>query len=141
MSIEVVLSAPQTPARRASIESMKAAMDGDARAWVDLFSEDAVVQDPYGSSPMDPTGRGRVGKKEIEEFAAVYIKPDAIRFQIRQTITSGDAVVNVGTIFVRWPDGRFGWNEVVNAYEVDDVGKITLLRAYWDFDANLKTAF
>jgi steroid delta-isomerase len=141
MSIEVVLSAPQTPARRACVESMKCAMEGDAEGWVDLFAEEAVVQDPYGSSPMDPTGRGRVGKKEIAEFAAVYIKPDSIRFQIRQTITSGDAVVNVGTIFVRWPDGRFGWNEVVNVYEVDDAEKITLLRAYWDFDANLKTAF
>ncbi len=141
MSIEVVQNAPPTPARRTSIESMKRAMEGDAQGWLELFADDAVVQDPYGSSPMDPSGRGRVGKKEIEEFSAIYIKPDAIRFQIRQTITAGDAVVNVGTIFVRWPDGRFGWNEVVNVYEVNDAGKITLLRAYWDFAANLKTAF
>jgi ketosteroid isomerase-like protein len=90
---------------------------------------------------MDPTGRGRVGRAEIAEFASAFIKPDTLRFEIRQTITSGDAVVNVGTIVVRWPDGRVAWNEVVNVYEVDAEGRITLLRAYWDFDANQKTAF
>ena len=141
MSIDLVINAPPTPARLASIESMKRAMAGDAEGWLDLFAEDAVLQDPYGPSPMDPSGRGRVGKQEIQEFSASFIKPDNIRFQIRQTIASGPAVVNIGTIFVKWPDGRFGWNEVVNVYEVDEVGKITLLRAYWDFDANLKTAF
>jgi limonene-1,2-epoxide hydrolase len=29
----------------------------------------------------------------------------------------------------------------VNVYEVDDQGKITLLRSYWDFEAAMKTAF
>lgn len=141
MSIDVVLNAPKTPARLASIASMERAMAGDADGWVALFADDAVVQDPYGRSPMDPSGRGRVGKQEIAEFASAFIKPDTLRFEIRQTVTSGDAVVNVGTIVVRWPDGRVAWNEVVNVYEVDAEGRITLLRAYWDFDANLKTAF
>jgi ketosteroid isomerase-like protein len=141
MSIDVVLNAPKTPARLASIASMERAMAGDADGWVDLFADDAIVQDPYGRSPMDPTGRGRVGRAEIAEFASAFIKPDTLRFEIRQTITSGDAVVNVGTIVVRWPDGRVAWNEVVNVYEVDAEGRITLLRAYWDFDANQKTAF
>ena len=39
------------------------------------------------------------------------------------------------------PDGRVGWNEVVNVYEVNGEGKITLLRSYWDFAANQKTFF
>jgi steroid delta-isomerase len=141
MSIDLVINAPKTPARLASIESMQCAMAGDAEGWLDLFAEDAVLQDPYGISPMDPTGLGRVGKEEIAKFCAQYIKPDNIRFEVRQTITSGHAVVNIGTIYVKWPDGRVAWNEVVNVYEVNDSGKITLLRAYWDFEANLKTAF
>jgi ketosteroid isomerase-like protein len=141
MSIDLVIQAPKTPARLASIESMRRSMAGDAEGWLDLFAEDAVLQDPFGASPMDPTGRGRIGKKEIAEFGGRFIKPETIRFEIRQTVTSGHACVNVGTIFVKHPGGSVGWSEVVNVYEVDDAGKISLLRAYWDFDANLKTAF
>jgi len=141
MSIDLVINAPKTPARLASIESMQRAMAGDAEGWLDLFAENAVLQDPYGVSPMDPTGEGRIGKEEIGKFCEVFIKPDTIRFEIRQTVTSGHACVNIGTIFAKRPGGSIGWNEVVNVYEVDDAGKISLLRAYWDFDANMKTAF
>ena len=141
MSIDLVIHAPKTPARQASIESMRRAMDGDAGGWLDLFAENAILQDPYGPSPMDPEGRGCVGKKEIERFCASFIKPDSIRFEIRQTITSGSACVNVGTIIAKRPGGIVSWNELVNVYEVDEAGKITLLRSYWDHEANAKSAF
>ena len=141
MSIDLVLNAPQTPARQASIESMQLAEKGDAAGWLDLFAEEAVVQDPYGPSPMDPSGKGHQGKAAIEKFCAAYIRPDGIRFEIRQTVTSGTACVNVGTIYSKRPDGGVQWSEVVNVYEVDDAGKITLLRSYWDFEAAMKSAF
>lgn len=141
MSIDLVLRAPQTPARVASIQSMQRSMAGDAQGWLDLFAEDAVVQDPYGPSPMDPEGKGHRGKEAIEKFCAAYIQPDRIRFEIRQTLDGGGACVNVGTIIAKGHDGRIGWNEVINIYEVDDAGLITLLRSYWDFEANQKTMF
>lgn len=141
MSIDLVLNAPQTPARLASIRSMQLSMAGDAANWLDLFAEDAIVQDPYGPSPMDPSGAGHVGKAAIEKFCAAYIKPDSIRFEIRQTLTSGHACVNVGTIYSKRPGGVFSWSEVINVYEVDEAGKITLLRSYWDFEAAAKAAF
>ncbi len=141
MSIDLVINAPKTPAREASIASMRLAMAGDVDRWLELFAEDALLQDPYGRSPMDPTGEGRVGKKAIAEFGSIFIKPDRLRFEIRQTITSGDACVNIGTIFVKLPDGKAAWSEVVNVYEVNQPGEITLLRSYWDFDANLKSAY
>jgi ketosteroid isomerase-like protein len=141
MSIELVVNAPSTPARQVGIRSMRLAMAGDAEGWLDLFAEDAVLQDPYGPSPMDPTGAGRVGKKAIAEFAAIFIRPDSIRFEIRQTLMSGNACVNIGTITVRRPDGKTAWSEVVNVYEINEEDKISLLRSYWEFDANLQTAF
>lgn len=141
MSIQVVLDAPQTPARAASVKSMQLAVAGKGEEWLDLFAEDAVVQDPYGVSPMDPKGQGHRGKEAIRQFCAAHIRPDGNGFEIRQTLTSGDACVNVGTIFTRRPDGKVQWSEVVNVYEVDEQGKITLLRSYWDFDAAMKTAF
>lgn len=141
MSIALVLNAPQTPARVASIQSMRLAEAGDAAGWIDLFAEDAVVQDPYGPSPMDPTGAGHNGKAAIEKFCAAYIKPDSIRFEIRQTLSSGGACVNVGTIFGKRPGGQASWNEVVNVYEVNEAGKIILLRSYWDFEAAALATF
>ena len=38
-------------------------------------------------------------------------------------------------------DGRFAWNEVINVYEVNEAGKIILLRSFWDYQANQKSAF
>lgn len=141
MSIDIMLNAPKTPARTACIRSMQLSMAGDAEGWLDLFAEDAVVQDPYGPSPMNPDGKGHVGKEAIRKFCAAYIRPDSLRFEIRQTLTSGPACVAVGTIFTKQPDGTMGWNEIINVYEVNDAGKITLLRSHWDFEAAAKTFF
>jgi ketosteroid isomerase-like protein len=141
MSIDVVINAPKTPARDAAIASMKLAEAGDGEGWLDLFAEDATVQDPYGPSPMDPDGKGHVGKQAISKFCAAFIRPDTIRFEVRQTLTSGGVCVNVGTIYAKRPDGTASWNEVVNIYEVNEAGKITLLRSYWDFEAAAKSAF
>ena len=141
MPIDLVINAPETPARTASIKSMQLSMAGDAKGWLDLFADDAVVQDPYGPSPMDPAGKGHVGKAAIEKFCAAYIKPDTIRFEIRQTLNGNGACVNVGTIFSKGPKGAMAWNEVINIYEVNEAGLIKLLRSYWDFDANQKSTF
>lgn len=141
MSINICLQAPQTPARAASIKSMQLAEAGDGQGWLDLFAEDAVVQDPYGPSPMNPDGKGQVGKEAIGKFCAAYIRPGGIRFEIRQTVTSGPAVVNVGTIYVKQPSGDVSWSEIVNVYEVNEAGKISLLRSYWDVEAAAKSVF
>ena len=117
MSIEILTNAPSTPAREAAIKSMRLAMAGDVEAWLDLFAEDALLQDPYGPSPMDPTGAGRVGKPEIAEFGAIFIRPDSSRFEFRQTLMSGHACVNIGTITLRCPEGKTAWTDVVNVYE------------------------
>jgi steroid delta-isomerase len=141
MSIDVLRQAPETPARSAAIRSMELAMAGDGKAWLELFADDAVVQDPYGRSPMDPQGEGHRGKAAIEAFCASHIRPDSIRFEIRQTLSSGGACVCVGTITTRSPEGKVGWCEIVNAYEVNAEGKITLLRSYWDFEEMTRTVF
>ena len=141
MSIQVLLDAPQTPARDACIRSIQLAQDGDGKAWLELFAENAVVQDPYGPSPFDPSGKGHQGKSAIKKFCADHIRPGTIRFQIRQALSCGDSCVCVGTITTKAPDGKVAWCEIVNVYEVDETGKITLLRSYWDFEAMAKSVF
>ena len=141
MSVQVLLDAPQTAARDAAVRSMQLAQGGDGKAWLELFAEDAVVQDPYGPSPMDPGGKGHRGKAAIKKFCADNIRPGGIRFQIRQALCCGDACVCVGTITTKTPEGKVGWCEIFNVYEVDSAGKITLLRSYWDFEAMMKSVF
>ena len=45
MSIDLVINAPETPARTASIKSMQLSMEGDAQGWLDLFPAHDVVAD------------------------------------------------------------------------------------------------
>ena len=40
----------------------------DKEAWVGLFTEDGVVEDPVGVGPFDPTGKGHKGKAAISAF-------------------------------------------------------------------------
>ena len=56
------------PARTAGLLSQKHVSEGNRDAWLDLFAEDAVVQDPVGVSPLDPTGKGQIGKTGIAAF-------------------------------------------------------------------------
>ena len=56
---------PPHPARDASLRSMQAVEAGDRSAWLALFAEDAVVEDPIGPSPFDPEGDGHRGREAI----------------------------------------------------------------------------
>ncbi|MEZ5373320.1 MAG: hypothetical protein R2704_11400 [Microthrixaceae bacterium] len=51
------------PARAASQASMAAVTAGDRSAWLALFADDAVVEDPIGPSMFDPDGVGHRGRR------------------------------------------------------------------------------
>ena len=36
--------------------------------WINLMSEDVVIEDPIGVGPSNPTGQGFRGKSEAEKF-------------------------------------------------------------------------
>ena len=52
----------------ANKQSIRYAMEGNREGWLGLYTDDAVVCDPVGKSPMDPTGNGNVGKEAIAAF-------------------------------------------------------------------------
>ena len=54
------------PAIQANIKSIGLASKGKKDEWLALYAEDAVVQDPVGVSPFDPTGEGHKGKAAID---------------------------------------------------------------------------
>jgi ketosteroid isomerase-like protein len=121
------------PARDASLASMRAVEAGDKVAWLALFADDAVVEDPIGVSPMDPTGEGHRGKAAIEAFYDNVIGPNEVSFVIERSHAAGNEVANVGTITTIMGDSTVH-TDLVATYRVDDDGKVAALRAYWSID-------
>jgi ketosteroid isomerase-like protein len=121
------------PARDASLASMRAVEAGDKAAWLSLFAPDAVVEDPIGESPMDPSGQGHRGLAAIEAFYDNVIGPNQVSFVIERSHAAGNEVANVGTISTVMGDSTVH-TDLVATYRVDDEGRVTALRAYWSID-------
>lgn len=122
------------PARTVALASMRAVEAGDRTAWLGLFAPDAVVADPIGPSPLDPSGQGHRGIEAISAFYDSVIAQAEVRFAIRESYASGDECANVGTITSTFPDGTATEVDVVSTYRIDAEGRLAALRAYWEFD-------
>jgi steroid Delta-isomerase len=120
------------PARDASLASMVAVEAGDRAAWLALFADDAVVEDPIGPSPMDPSGKGHRGIEAITAFYDSVIAPNDVRFVIERSHAAGDEVANVGTITTTMADGTVVHTDLVSTYRVDGTGRLLSLRAFWE---------
>lgn len=123
------------PARAAAQASMAAVAAGDRSAWLALFADNAVVEDPIGPSMFDPEGVGHRGPEAIAAFYDTVIGPNRIDFDIRESYACGSEVANVGTITTTLPDGARAIVEGVYTYRVNDEGRILALRAFWEADA------
>ena len=103
-----------TTARELGQASMAAVEALDRQAWLDLFAEDAVVEDPVGPSMFDPEGRGHHGREAIAAFFDNVIAVNqSIRFSIDRSLLCGDEVANIGVIRITFEGG--------SAVEVDGV--------------------
>ena len=124
-------------ARELGIRSRAAVHARDRDGWLDLFAEDAFVQDPIGPSPFDPEGKGHRGKEAIAAFYDSVIAPsEAIDFEITQSYLAGDEVADVGVIRTTIAGGTHqAVVHVVMTYRSNRANKIAALRAYWEFDA------
>jgi ketosteroid isomerase-like protein len=124
-------------ARELGIRSRAAVHARDRDGWLDLFADDALVQDPIGPSPFDPEGKGHYGKKAIAAFYDNVIAPsEAIDFEIFESYLCGDEVADVGVIRTTLAGGTHcAVVHVVMTYRSNGANKIAALRAYWEFDA------
>jgi steroid delta-isomerase len=120
------------PARDASLRSMEAVEAGDREGWLGLFAAEAVVEDPIGESPLDPSGRGHRGRDAIATFYDTVIGPNEVTFRIDQSWAAGDEVANVGTITTKMGDGTVVHTDGVFTYRVNENGEVVALRAYWE---------
>jgi len=124
-------------ARELARRSQLAVAAKDRSAWLGLFADDAVVQDPIGPSPLDPSGAGHRGAAAIAAFYdTVIATAEQITFEIERSYLCGDEVADVGVIRTVLPGGRqVAVVHGVFTYRSNGDGKLAALRAYWEFDA------
>jgi steroid Delta-isomerase len=130
--------AAETPnARELGLLSRAAVAAGDRDGWLDLFADDAIVQDPIGPSPFDPEAKGHRGRDAIAAFYdTVIAASERIDFEIENSYLCGDEVADVGIIRTTLAGGTHqAVVRGVYTYRGDGTGKLASLRAFWEFGA------
>ena len=125
------------PARIAGEKSRAAVASGDREAWLALWADDAIIEDPIGVSPIDPTGEGQRGKEAIAKFWDEVIRRDPktrITFDYHTQYCVGDECACVGSLTNHFPDGSSFEVNGVFVYRVNAEGQLLSLRTYWEFD-------
>jgi steroid Delta-isomerase len=127
-------------AHAAGQRSRDAVTARDKEAWLDVFADDAIVEDPIGPSHFDPEGKGHRGKEAIAAFWDKAIAPtDRIEFNFVDTYQCGNEEANVGSIVIT-AAGYQVTADGVFTYKANDEGKMVALRAYWEIDQATKSA-
>lgn len=121
-------------AQETSLKSRDYAMAKDKENWLALFADDAIVQDPVGKSPFDPSGEGHKGKEAIAVFFDKIIAPSNLVMDIVFSLPGGDECANYIRITHQLPNGEEYLMNMVTIYTANDEGKLTSLRAFWDFE-------
>ena len=119
-------TAQDTPQRMRRIvqQLIDALAAGDAASIVELYAEDATVEDPVGTEPV----RGRAA---IAEFYGRAVEMGA-RIELVTPIRAshGLAAAMAFNVRVNTPQGEM-CIAVVEVLEFDAMLKITRMRAYW----------
>ena len=98
----------------------------DEAAWVNTFADDAVSHDPVGSSPI-------IGHQKLSEFyqsIAGAFKEVSLTEQEVFIAGNGAAVKWIGRGTSK--QGKQVQFEGIDVFEVNELGKIQTLHAYWN---------
>ncbi|MDC0332587.1 hypothetical protein OAN78_02880 [Gammaproteobacteria bacterium] len=123
---------PKTKAQELGFLSRDFAVAKDKKNWLALFDENAIVQDPIGKSPLDPTGNGHQGIDAIEKFYDTVIANGDIEFNILESIPCANECANYAQIVNHVGDVQIETKMIV-IYSINSNNKIESLRAFWDY--------
>jgi steroid Delta-isomerase len=122
-------------AQRAAALSARYASERSKDAWLDLYAEDAVIEDPVGVSPLDPSGQGHRGRAALSRFWDLVIAPGNMTYVIRESYPCADQCANVWSLTNVLPGGAQVTVDLVSIYRVNAAGKLISMRAYWSYAA------
>ncbi len=135
MSAADFSQAPEHPAALANYRSFAAVEAHDRAAWLALFAADAVVQDPVGISPLDPSGNGRQGLAAIAGFWDDVIAGGSQSFAVKSRIPRADQCAVFVTMRNQISEELSFELDMIVIYQVNADGLIQSLRAFWDYQA------
>lgn len=98
----------------------------DRDAWLGIFTDDGVIEDPVGAGAY-------VGRRRHEKFWGAYIQPNRVTFHPKRDFVSGPTTVRHVTISSFTPvsdEVRLVLPAIIE-YRVID-GRISSLRAFWE---------
>jgi ketosteroid isomerase-like protein len=122
-----------TTARDLSIASLEAVKAGDRQAWLDLYDDDGLIQDPVGKSHFDPTGEGHRGKEAIGRFWNAFMEGQkAFDYEIHTSALCESEVAVYATLHITLKNDQTFSVDVLNVYKQADSGKIASLRSFWE---------
>ncbi len=128
------------PARAASQRSYSAVAKGDLEEWLTGYAEDAVIEDPVGTSMFDPDGAGHRGHDGIRAFWEKAIAPIAtFEFDIHDSFANpgSNTCANIGRIRTSFADGSHTTTDLIMVYVVHDDGRVASMKAYWEPDRTM----
>jgi steroid delta-isomerase len=112
---------------RAAVDAYAAAYrNNDRDAFLDVFADDGVIIDPVGTPPHE----GREARGAF--WDTVHQLTERITFDIKDVVVCGNEAAMVFRINAGSGEGGGIQIDAVDIFEVDDGGKVTLMKAYWD---------
>ncbi|WP_040791685.1 nuclear transport factor 2 family protein [Nocardia paucivorans] len=119
--------------------SPRAVSAHDRKAWVDLFTENATVNDPVGSTP-------HIGRAAIERFYDTFIAPNTITFDVAHDFIARDpdgpaSILRDLTIRITMSTGAAVHVPMHLRYELAQVAgelRIDHLAAHWELPAMVR---
>jgi hypothetical protein len=116
----------------------------DKRAWLELFSRAAVIEDPVGTAPHHRTvpGEGTAsGEDPLGRFWQTFIAPNQISLAAYQDIVIGDEVVRDVLIRSQLPSGltiEVPAYVIYRTTEENGEARIEALMAHWELRSMLR---
>jgi uncharacterized protein (TIGR02246 family) len=111
---------------RAAVDAYVAAYGANDRdAFLDVFADDGVIIDPVGS----PAHSGRDARGAF--WDTVHQLTERMSFDVKDVVVCGNEAAMVFRIHAGSGEGGIQI-DAVDIFEVDDEGKVTVMKAYWD---------
>jgi len=95
------------------------------------------IEDPIGTAPTNPTGKGARGLDEAKAFWDANIGPNTIRVETHESFVAANESAHVLTLTTLLANGMTARVHGIFTYRVNDAGKLEALRGFWGW-ADLK---
>ena len=108
----------------------------DKAAWMSIFAENHVVEDPVGSTPHLSNSGTDNPHDALSRFYDTFISPNTIKFDVANDITCGNHVMRDLTINLSMSDKVDAFVPMHLLYELveeDGTYKVARLAAHWEF--------